>query len=134
MHESDRIRKLFALIIRYSSLALCSITFSGNNNLDYVWLAVLLDLVHPCCQILEALKRSAVVSNHYSICLLVIGLRDCSEPLLTCCVPNLQFDNPVIHLDLLALEVQTYRYLAVVFKLVPDKVEDQRGLSNCLVS
>lgn len=66
-----------------------------------------LNLLEPILYVVEGALLGAVVDEHDAHGSLVIRLSDRAEPLLACCVPDLQFDALVLHIDRLYLEVNS---------------------------
>ena len=68
-----------------------------------------INLPHPVPDILKGLLIGAVVGQHDAIRSLVVCLGDCSEPLLACCVPNLQLHVLTVYCHCFNLEINTCR-------------------------
>lgn len=66
------------------------------------------DLLEPILNIVKSHLFGAVIHQNDAHCTLVVGLCNCSEALLACCVPNLKFHALVLHIDRLDFEVDSY--------------------------
>ena len=101
------LRKRLCHVVRYllvvSEVALC-----GDDNFEDVFVGVLLNLAEPGFHVVEGSRASGVKRQNDTVCTLVVRLRDCAEPFLPCCVPDLKFHALPIHLQILYLEVDTW--------------------------
>ena len=66
-----------------------------------------LNLLQPVGNVVESCFLSTVIDQDDTHCALVVSLRDCSEALLSRCVPNLKFNALVLHVDRLDFKVDT---------------------------
>ena len=66
------------------------------------------DLLKPIDDVAKGALLGAVVDENYAHGSFVVGLRNCSEALLSSSVPHLQLDALVLHIDGLDLEVDSY--------------------------
>ena len=67
-----------------------------------------LDLFEPVLDIVKSAFLGAVVDEDDAHGSLIVGLCDGSESLLSSCVPDLELDSLVLHINRLDLEVDTY--------------------------
>ena len=66
-----------------------------------------LNLLQPVGNVVESCFLGTVIDQDDTHCALVVSLRDCSEALLSCCVPYLKFYALVLHVDRLDFKVDT---------------------------
>ena len=66
-----------------------------------------LDLLKPVLDIVKGTLLSAIVHKDYTHSALIVSLCDCSETLLTCCIPHLQFYPLVLYINRLDLEINS---------------------------
>ena len=88
----------------------CSIAFVCNEYFGDITVCMLINLLEPVRDVVESLLISAVVDQYDTHSPLVVSLSDCPEPLLTSCVPHLQFDSLFFNIDFLYLKVNTYKW------------------------
>ena len=70
-----------------------------------------LDLLQPVRNIVESGLLRAVVDQDNTHGTFVVSLCDRSESLLSCCVPYLQLNTLVLHVDCFDLKVDAYHKL-----------------------
>jgi len=64
-----------------------------------------LDLLEPVGDVVKGGLLGAIIDKNDAHGALVVRLRDCSETLLPCSVPHLEFDTLLLHVDSLDFEV-----------------------------
>ncbi len=79
---------------------------------------MLINLFDPGIEIFKALCICAVVCKDDTVCSLVICLRNGPKPFLAGSVPDLQLDDFISNLDLLALEIYSDSCLVMPCELV----------------
>lgn len=82
-----------------------------NQHLGDVGVCMLINLLEPGRNVVKCLLVSAVVDQDDSHSSLVVCLRNCAESLLAGGVPYLKLDSFVVDVELLDLEINTYRIL-----------------------
>lgn len=85
-----------------------SVTLVGNQDLGHVGTGMLIYLFQPILNVIEGLLLSAVVHQDDTHGSLIVSLGYCPETLLSCCVPNLELDSFLVHIDGLDFEVNSY--------------------------
>ena len=82
--------------------------FSRNDNFDDIFVCMLLYLTQPRLHVVKSARVRRIVNQQDAVRALIITLSDCSKSFLASCVPNLQFNGPIVNLDRLHFEVDTY--------------------------
>lgn len=72
---------------------------------------MLINLLEPILDVVKGLLVSAVIDQDDSHSSLVISLSDSPESFLACCVPDLELHFLIIDINLLDLEVDSYKEL-----------------------
>jgi hypothetical protein len=98
--------KLAAPLTLYDLVRL--VTFVSHEYFGHVGSGMLINLLQPILDVIESLLVSAVVHQNDAHRPLVVSLSDSPESLLSCCVPHLQLNLLIVHVDLLYFEVNTY--------------------------
>ena len=107
-----------------------------TNEVDYnVGICVVTNLLKPkILYILKAFELRYVVDKEYAVASLVKTSRDWLELLLSCRVPDLQFDKiRLVHDHTKVAELSSYRDLLLFKPLLRQSIENA-GLSNSSVS
>jgi len=85
----------------------------------------------------DVFKRSRVInriSKNYSSCTFVVSLSNCSEPLLTSCVPNLQLYFRSINIQHFYFKINSYCCNITLFKFALTKSSKEIGFADSTVS
>ena len=110
-----------SMLLRQSSASLTIHNFVSPialvryQYLSHIRAGMLIYLLQPILNVIEGLLLSTVIHQYYTHRSLIICLSDRSESLLSCCVPNLQFNSFVIHIDCFYLEINTYSNIVCQF-------------------
>ena len=119
LQEADAVvvGHLEALVKRDDPLVL-QVGLVANQDARNVVLRVLFDLAHPSVNCAERVTVGDVVRHDDAVRALVVARGDCLEPLLTCCVPNLQLAHFLVNVDRADFEVHANRGHKVLLELV----------------
>ena len=83
------------------------IRFIADKKLDYVFIAILVDLGEPVFDILEGLPFGDVIDQDDSVGSFVVGGSDGFESFLSGGVPDLELDSAAVGLEGSDLEINT---------------------------
>ena len=83
------------------------VTLVAQDHLLYVSAGVLLDVSDPVLDVVKTLLVGNIVDQHDAHGPAVVGRGDGSEPLLPCCVPDLQFNLLPIQLNCTDFEINS---------------------------
>lgn len=124
--------KFLALLIGDLTFVL-EVALGANQEHADVWVARLLDLLHPLLYLLVTGRIHHRVGEDDSVGTLVKGLRDVSKPLLSGCVPYVQGYLLPIVLDSLDLEIHPDCRQIVSLESVVAVSKEDAGFSNSAV-
>lgn len=104
---------------------------------DSSWISIALNLVEPeCIDAVEALLVGDIVDEENSMCAwmnivftFIVSVGDGSEPLLTCSVPDLQFDILSIGIDCFESKIDSDSGHIVFIELVVSKPQQKATFS-----
>ena len=85
------------------------VCFVCDEHFGHSHTGVHINLLQPIGDVVKSAFFGAVVHQDDAHGALVVCLRDCAEPFLTCCVPNLKLYSLVLHVNRLDLEVNSYK-------------------------
>lgn len=82
------------------------VAFIANQKENSIFFSIGLHLIHPkFTDVLKAKLIRQIEHQEYALTASIVGTGDGSKPLLSSCVPDLEFDIFVINLDGLESEV-----------------------------
>ena len=142
------IGKFFCLLVWYLSLIFQILLVSYENSWD-IFLSMFINFAHPLWNLRERFSISDIISDNNTVGTLIITASDSLESLLTCGIPNLQFNSFLIHINSSDFEINTDCWHEIIVENIILKKEEirfidwiytysesqkQRGFSNTWVS
>lgn len=121
------------LLLRNHPL-LHKIAFVANQNQNHIAVAVIFYVLNPPRHISEWFFAGYIENNQSSSWRTVVWSCDGFEFLLTCSVPDLQFDNFAIQHNVSACELYPHSVFMVGVEPIIDKSANNAGFANCSVT
>ena len=125
-------RKIYLFSRDFSCVFL--VHFVSNNYFDGVQSAIALNFIHPnFFHASEGVWSRDVVHEYDPVRSSVVGRRQCSEPLLSCCVPYRQLQSLIFYIHHFQFEVHAYCW-GHVLELVLRKTKENAALPDAAIT
>lgn len=130
----ELLAKFLCFLVADFTLIVRQIAFVADDQFTDVLLWVLLDLSHPCLNVLEWPTIGNGVHENNALSTLVVCCGYILEPILASCVPNGHFESNVTNLKNFHLKVNSNGGSVDSSELLLSKSKENIGFSNCGIS